>query len=364
MLFFGSVSGCNNENKAAPAKPAPEDTTLTIKKDTVKRVDTVELKTFPLIKYNRVYIKSAKQLGEIKRRFSKDTSTKSKFDPTHLLSTLNRKEYRFMRVGDTLIVPDTIVADIRAYSLFPQYYSDAKDIKKIIIVSNKYQCFACYEWGKLVRFCAANTGKETTPTYPGRYAMVWKERLRKSSLDETWIMPYTWNIHREAGSAFHQFELPGRPVSHSCVRQLMVDAKWLFSWGEPEKKDSITKKFIPLSGLPVLIIDLFDFSRKRGGPWWDLKSNKDGQIALPANPLQYEEALIPIKQIPKTSRGCLRNKQRYIYAEDTLRARGWIRPQVVIRESVDFNKLRKQKEKEKAKKKKNQSEIFYKRDDN
>jgi hypothetical protein len=59
--------------------------------------------------------------------------------------------------------------------------------------------------------------------------------------------------------------------------------------------------------------------------------------------LLVEEALIPWCQIPKTSRGMLRNRQRYIHAEDTLRAHGIIRPGVKLFESTDFNKLKEKK---------------------
>lgn len=31
------------------------------------------------------------------------------------------------------------------------------------------------------------------------------------------ILPFTVNFHQYAGNAFHQFEMPGRPVSHSAV---------------------------------------------------------------------------------------------------------------------------------------------------
>ena len=45
----------------------------------------------------------------------------------------------------------------------------------------------------------------------------------------------------------------------------------------------------------------------------------------------------------------LRNRERYLYAEDTLRARGVIRDNVQLTPSVNFNELRKQKAKAKQK---------------
>ena len=92
------------------------------------------------------------------------------------------------------------------------------------------------------------------------------------------------------------------------------------------------KQFIPFSGTPVIILDMFDYKRKRGGPWWDLKSNKDAIITLPEKPMQVEEALIPISQVPKEVRGGLPKRKRYLTAEDTLLARGVIDSTFNLRE--------------------------------
>ena len=201
----------------------------------------------------------------------------------------------------------------------------------------------------LVRFVPVNSGKEKTPTFPGRYALVWKERLRRSSLDSTWIMPFTYNFHGEAGNAFHQFEMPGYPASHSCVRQLMEDAEWLFSWGEGEKYDD-KKKPLRMSGTPVIIIDYYDFNLGRKGLWTQLESNKDTILTLPPDPMAVEEALIPIIQIPQSSRGRLPNRKRFEEAEKILRDKGIIRPNVTLTPSVNYNAKRRAEEAEKAKK--------------
>ena len=294
---------------------------------------------FPLINYTLDTIKSREHLKSILTKYRR---TESNLKQHKIFITLNRKELRFLGVGSAYITPDTIVDDIRAYSVFPQYYSGGIDIPKIILISNIYQCYACYEYGKLVRFAAANTGKERTPSFPGRYALNWKVRLHRSSLDSNWVMPFTWNFHTEAGSAFHQFVMPGRPASHSCIRQFLDDSEWLFYWGEGIKRDSLGK-LIPLSGTPVIIIDHYDFSEGKGKQWLRLKNNKEKVLKLPENPMEVEEALIPIIQIPEMSRGSLRNKIRYIYAEDTLRARGVIRDGVKLIPSVNFNQLRREK---------------------
>ena len=340
--LFSACSGTEEQNPARKPE-AQADSVLQQKKQTEEEKEAENM--YPLIRYRRTTIASQSDLDSLRSTYANKDSTMAAY---RAFTTVNRKDLRYFRVGDTVLIPDAIVEDLRAYTVFPHRYPAAADIPKIILVSNKMQSYACYEHGKLVRFAAANTGEERKPTFPGRYALNWKSRLRKSSLNEEWELPFTWNFHRYAGSAFHQFDMPGRPVSHSCVRQFRADAEWLFRWGQGAKYDS-SKHAIPFSGTPVLIIDIFDFSRKKGGPWWELTSNKDSILTLPERPLEMEEALIPISQIPREVRGGLPNKQRYITAEDTLRARGFIRTQARLLASIDYNKRRAEKAARKAK---------------
>ena len=334
VLIFAIIS-CEDNNK--PAKGIVQDT-IAIKNDTVK--PDYPKDPFPLINYTLDTIKTSQELRDIIRRFRK---VKGNFAAYKAFITLNRKELRFVRVGQAVVIPDTIIADMRAYSVFPYFYPGAKDIKKIIMVSNLYQSYGCYEYGKLVRFAAVNSGKERTPSYPGRYSITWKEKDHLSSIDSNWHMPYTINFHRQAGSAFHKFTMPGYPASHSCVRQFIDDAEWLYYWVETEKYDE-NKQPIPFSGTPVVIIDYYDFRPGKRYRWKYLKNNKEKIDYLPEDPMAVEEALIPICQIPVMARGSLRNYKRFLYAEDTLRARGVIRPGVRLIQTRDFNKERREKQ--------------------
>lgn len=297
---------------------------------------------FTNINYSKVIIHNTEELSNFRTKYQRIDTIPEQYKKWRAITTINRKELRFMRVGDTLLVPDLITDDLRNYSVFPPVYCDAFHLPKLIVVSNVYQAYACYENGILVRFAAANTGKESTPTYPGRYSLVWRQRLRISSLDSTWELPFTFNFHQYAGNAFHQFEMPGRAVSHSCVRQFMDDAEWLYSWGKRAKIDT-NRRFVPNTGTPVIMLGMFDYDRKRGGIWLDELSNKRYPIILSGNPMDIEEALIPISQIPKSSRGVLPNRKRYLMAEDTLRARGIIRENIELTPSIDFNKRRREK---------------------
>jgi len=306
------------------------------KRDSLKQVIKAKAESrYDSIGYSTVCIHTSNMLDSIKSAFKSGVSK----DSSKILAMLNRKELRYIRVGDTVLLPSVINKDTKAYSVLPQYYPAAADIPKIILISNKYQCYGCYEHGELVRFAACNTGTKGKPTFPGRYAVNWKQEMRISSLNMYWKLPFTVNFHLYAGNAFHQFDMPGRPVSHSCVRQYMDDAKWLFKWVKVAKLDS-HKKFIPYTGTPVIILDMFNYNRKRGGPWWELKSNKDVVISLPEKPMEVEEALIPMSQVPKDARGAVPNRKRYLFAYDTLVKRGVIDTTFKLRESIDYNKLR------------------------
>jgi lipoprotein-anchoring transpeptidase ErfK/SrfK len=303
--------------------------------DSARAAALAKAATFPEVHYSRLALTDRATLDSVRTKYGRKESHAA----WRALTTLNRKEMGYIRVGDTIVVPDTVVDDLRAYSVFPQQYPGAASLPKLIMVTNALQAYACYEYGVLVRFAAANTGTESKATFPGRYALNWKERLRISSLNENWKLPFTWNFHKYAGNAFHQFDMPGRPVSHSCIRQFMEDAEWLFNWGEGGKPDG-NGDLIPYSGTPVIIVDMFDFNRRKGGPWLELASNRDGILQLPADPMAVEEALIPISQVPANVRGGLPNRDRYQYAEDTLRARGVIRAEAHLSPSIDYNKRR------------------------
>lgn len=344
MVAVMLLASCNKES-------SPQETAAKLRSDSVRAVEEMRnhrvdslMKRFPKIVYHRLPITSKEILDSVRRTFAKSKETWTKY---RVLTLLNRKDIQYVRLGDTLVLPDTIIEDLRAYSVFPQYWPDGDTVTKAVFISNKWQSYACYEHGELVRYAACNSGEERKPTLPGRYAVYWRDRKRISSLDSTWILPFTVNFHLQAGSAFHQFDMPGRPVSHSCVRQFLSDAEWLYRWVRTARVDTVEHRFIPWTGTPVVIVDIFDFARRRGGPWLELTSNTDVTVELPKDVYAIEEALIPISQIPKEVRGSLRNRNRYITADSVLRERGIIREGVHLRESINFNKLRQEKKKRK-----------------
>lgn len=341
IAFCIALVSCSNPDPLPEEREQARQDSIVQVRETLRaaRADSLS-KRFPKISYYRLPITTTELLDSVRRTFARRPETWKHY---RVLTLLNRKDIQYVRKGDTLVLPDTVIDDLRAYSVFPQYWPEGDTIPKAVFISNTWQAYACYERGELVRFAACNSGEERKPTFPGRYAVTWRHPRRISSLDSTWILPFTVNFHLQAGSAFHQFDMPGRPVSHSCVRQFLSDAEWLYKWVRTARVDSTRRRYMPWSGTPVVILDVFDFRRRRGGPWLELTSNTPVGVELPRDLYAVEEALIPISQIPREARGGLTNRRRYITADSVLRARGVIREGITLRESINFNKLRQER---------------------
>ena len=80
-------------------------------------------------------------------------------------------------------------------------------------------------------------------------------------------MEWYFNFENERGLAFHQYELPGRPASHACIRLLRRDAIWLYEWGEGWKLTPDERTVVEF-GTPVLVLGAYNFGAPP--PWTDL----------------------------------------------------------------------------------------------
>ena len=190
---------------------------------------------------------------------------KSRFGAEGFLTILkiNRLDQDHVRVGSELLIPAG-QADLLAFSPFPRELEQVKDIPKFVLVSRKVQAFGAYESGKLVFWGPTSTGKKSTRTPAGLFHTNWKSKSRISSVNPNWILPWAFNLDLKEGIAFHQYDLPGYPASHGCVRLLESDAKWVFDWADqwvlskPERK--------PLAyGTPVIIFDEYAYGQPP--PW-------------------------------------------------------------------------------------------------
>ncbi len=164
-----------------------------------------------------------------------------------------------------ILVPDSIAGELE-YAPLPAELEELREIPKFIAVSRRVQAFGAYEYGRLVRWGPTSTGKLSTPTDSGLFFTNWKSRTAVSTDDPTWILNWYFNIMALKGVAFHQYELPGKPASHGCVRLLEEDAQWVYGWAEQwvPGRGSQVKEY----GTPVLIFG--DYAYGQPAPWLGL----------------------------------------------------------------------------------------------
>ena len=143
-----------------------------------------------------------------------------------------------------------------------------------------WQAFGAYESGRLVRWGPVSTGRRETATPTGAFNLNWRSKGRHSTDNAAWFLPWYFNFHNERGVSFHQFELPGYPASHACVRLLERDAKWLHEWGEQWTLDE-TRRNIVKRGTPVLILG--EYSYFVPPPWTDVAAlSRRVELSVPA----------------------------------------------------------------------------------
>lgn len=178
---------------------------------------------------------------------------------------LNRVDAASYKRLDTMIIPTQIDTDWMAYSVFPAELPLLKDVRKFVVFAYYQQAFAAYENGKLVTWGPTNMGKKASPTPTGIFSANWKSKESISSVDDEWVLKWNFNVWNKGGVGWHQYQLPGYPASHSCMRLLESDAKWLYDWADSWvlKSDQLAAQ-----GTAVLIFGEYPFGK--GKPWWKL----------------------------------------------------------------------------------------------
>lgn len=177
---------------------------------------------------------------------------------------VNRLDLEHIRDGATLIVPDP-ASGMAAVSPFPGDLETLGDIApRLVVVSRRVQAFAVYEQGRQVRWGAVSTGRKETPTPAGLFATNWKSKLRRSSDNAEWLLPWYVNFINASGVSFHQFALPGYPASHACVRLMADDARWIYDWAESWVLADGGRRIV-VHGTPVVVFG--DYAFEQPAPW-------------------------------------------------------------------------------------------------
>ena len=208
----------------------------------------------PSILYKSFIINGGKSLAELNALYGDEGVS--------IILKVNRIDSRHARKGRTLVVPEE-TAGFMDLSPFPKEIESAGGITKLLLVSRRVQAFAAYESGKLIRWGPVSTGKKSTPTPTGLYFTNWKAKETRSTVNSSWILPWCFNLDNFEGISFHQYEMPGFPASHGCVRLLDEDARWIYKWAD----QWILAKSGQLAayGTPVFIFGDYDY--KAQPPW-------------------------------------------------------------------------------------------------
>ncbi len=196
---------------------------------------------------------------------------KEKFTSKELTTivALNRVDKSTFATVDTLLIPDQFDDDFLAYSPFPYTLSSAKDVKKLAIFSYPIQAYGLYENGELIKWGPSSMGSKQHLTPEGLFFCNWKGEEVISSFDDEWVLRWNFNIENKEGIGWHQYQLPGYPASHSCLRLLEADAKWMYDWAD--EWILADKETVKAKGTPVIVYGSYDFEGRK--PWLDLAKN-------------------------------------------------------------------------------------------
>lgn len=192
----------------------------------------------------------------------KELSDTVGFENLDVVLSLNRIDQKHFQKGMTIVYPDRY-DDLFALSSFPKNIPELSTVPKMMLISQRVQEFGAYEYGALVRFGGISTGKKSTPTTSKLFNANWKGKEVISTVDDSWIMKWNVNIDNYDGIGIHEYDLPGYPASHSCVRLSAKDALWFYDWVDTwvlSKDEQVLSK-----GTPVLVFGQYGFGET--APW-------------------------------------------------------------------------------------------------
>lgn len=182
---------------------------------------------------------------------------------------VNRTDKAFFTKLDSVIIPTDLSGDIAFYMPFPLEVPYLADVDKILFFSYPTQTFAAYENGILIYTGPTNMGRKKDPTPTGLFFCNWKAEETISTVDDEWKLLWNFNIANKGGIGFHQYDLPGYPASHSCLRLQEKDAKDLYVWAD--QWVLIDNENVKFKGTPVVIFGNYPFGKSK--PWLQLVEN-------------------------------------------------------------------------------------------
>lgn len=188
-----------------------------------------------------------------------------------IVLAVNRTDRTNIVKMDSIVVPKDLSGDMAYYLPFPFEVDALSDVSKIILFSYATQTFGAYEYGQLIRTGPTNMGRRADKTPTGLFFCNWKAEKTTSTFNDEWDLRWNFNIANKLGVGFHQYELPGYPASHSCLRLQERDAKYLYDWAE--QWVLIDDQNIRFKGTPVVVFGSYDFDAPK--PWNKLVKKSD-----------------------------------------------------------------------------------------
>lgn len=197
------------------------------------------------------------------KEWLKQTTDSSAID---IALAVNRVDKANLVKMDSVIIPTDLTGDIAYYLPFPFEVKALEEVDKIIFFSYPTQTFATYENGQLVYTGPTNMGRKKDQTPTGLFFTNWKAEETTSTFNDEWDLKWNFNIANKLGVGWHQYELPGYPASHSCLRLLEKDARYLYEWAD--QWVLLDDDTISVKGTPVIIFGAYDFEAEK--PWSQL----------------------------------------------------------------------------------------------
>lgn len=182
---------------------------------------------------------------------------------------VNRTDKQFFTKMDSVIIPTDMSGDIAFYLPFPVEVPYLENVDKILFFSYPTQTFAAYENGILIYTGPTNMGRKKDQTPTGLFFTNWKAEETISTFDDEWKLLWNFNIENKKGVGFHQYELPGYPASHSCLRLHEKDAKYLYEWAD--QWVLVDDENVKFKGTPVVVFGSYPFGEPK--PWLQLVKN-------------------------------------------------------------------------------------------
>jgi L,D-transpeptidase catalytic domain len=196
-------------------------------------------------------------------------SNKTDSNKINIVLAANRTDKAAFAKMDSVIIPTDMSGDIAYYLPFPLQVKYLEAVDKIIIFSYPTQTFATYENGMLIYTGPTNMGRKADPTPTGLFFANWKAEKTTSTFNDEWELLWNFNIENKLGVGWHQYALPGYPASHSCLRLLEKDARYLYDWADQWELEGTDK--ILANGTPVIVFGSYNFDAAK--PWWQSVAN-------------------------------------------------------------------------------------------